>query len=112
MIDFESAFKENNRILEDLAPKLAKAERDVFILREMKPSILAAAFDEIEGKTVKERENKAYASPNYKLHVQGAGEAIEKYRKFKCEYEIAKAKIEELKCLCATETAKIRTFNG
>ena len=80
MTEIKEEFQDIDKTLafiRDHAPKLAKAKAERIYLENYKKSLIAILYGESNDKTIADRENYAYAHPDYIKHLQALKTAVE-----------------------------------
>lgn len=108
MRDYEAAFREALKKIEDVGTQYAEAKAQSWQLQELKQVILSEELLKADGKTVGEREAQARVSQAFRSYLDGAKEAIHKEHKLKVLYEKAYATYEALRSLSSQQTAQMK----
>ena len=95
--------------IRDHAPKLAKAKSERIYLENYKKSLIAILYAESNDKTIADRENYAYAHPDYIKHLQALSIAIEQEETIKWQMTSAELRVEVWRSQEATNRSMDRS---
>ncbi len=93
------------------AEEYAKAKAEVTYLEEFRKSKKAILFGSAVGNTIADKENKAYAHPEYQELLKGLQEAVEKAEALKWMLVAAQARIDVWRSQEASNRAIDRNTN-
>ena len=95
--------------IRDHAPKLAKAKSERIYLENYKKSLIAILYAESNDKTIADRENYAYAHPDYIKHLQALKTAVEQEETIKWQMTSAELRVEVWRSQEATNRSMDRS---
>ena len=95
--------------IRDHAPKLAKAKSERIYLENYKKSLIAILYAESNDKTIADRENYAYAHPDYIKHLQALKTAVEEEETIKWQMTSAELRVEVWRSQEATNRSMDRS---
>ena len=95
--------------IRDHAPKLAKAKSVRIYLENYKKSLIAILYAESNDKTIADRENYAYAHPDYIKHLQALKTAVEQEETIKWQMTSAELRVEVWRSQEATNRSMDRS---
>ena len=99
IIKIQQEFEDALIKIRQISPKFAEASAQFKNLKALEKTEFARCYQKAPGKTQKDKEMFALASPEYETYLKGLNEAQEKYIKIKVSYDVQKARFDHAQSL-------------